>query len=169
MNAAKDSVRQRPPLPAGIPAERAELLMSGSRAYREYVTAEIMAGQVVAQQLGLGATDFFCLNIIALEGSATAGDIATRIGLTTGATTRLIDRLEAAGFVERVRDARDRRRVNVQPAPQRQDDTDAVLQTPRQQMAEVFLTFDDTQLRTLFDFFTKAAHTLRHATAQLNR
>jgi DNA-binding MarR family transcriptional regulator len=166
MCAAKDSARTQPP-PAE--ADRAELLRFGSGAYRAYVSAEIVAGQVIAQHLDLGATDFFCLNLIALEGSATAGEIASKIGLTTGATTRLIDRLEAAGFVERVRDDRDRRRVNVQAAPERRADTDAALLSIRQRMAEVFQAFDDDALRIIFEFFTAAAPALRAATAELSR
>jgi hypothetical protein len=47
--------------------------MSGSYAYREYLTAEIVDAQAIAQRLGLGASDFFCLNVISIAGTATAG------------------------------------------------------------------------------------------------
>jgi len=150
------------------PANRREqLLMSGSRSYRQYLTAEIMVAHATAQRLGLGATDFFCLNAISLAGSATAGEIATRTGLTTGAATRLIDRLEAAGYVRRVRDPHDRRRVNVELVPERRADTDRVLDPLRRRMAEIFLGFDEDALATLFEFFDRAAPVLRDATLEL--
>ncbi|MFB7597461.1 MarR family winged helix-turn-helix transcriptional regulator [Streptomyces sp. NPDC056160] len=52
------------------------------------------------------------------EGSLTSGEPATRTGLTTGATTRVIDRLERAGYARRVADPADRRRVIVEPVPE---------------------------------------------------
>lgn len=167
MRAAKSSAAADGPSTSPIPAERLERLMSGSRSYREYLTAEIMVAQATAQRLGLGATDFFCLNIISLAGAATAGEIAAQTGLTTGATTRLIDRLEVAGYVRRVRDPQDRRRVRVELAPDRQADTDRALEPLRRRMAEVFLGFDDAAVATLFEFFARAAPVLRAVTAEL--
>lgn len=167
MCAAKDSAGAGAPSTAPIPTDRLPLLMSGSRSYREYLTAEIMVAHATAQRLGLGATDFFCLNLISLAGTATAGEIAAQTGLTTGATTRLIDRLEEAGYVRRVRDPRDRRRVHVALAAERQADTDRVLEPLRRRMAEVFLGFDDAAIATLVEFFARATPVLRAITAEL--
>ena len=66
----------------------------------------------VGRALGLGAADLRCLDWLA-DGPKTAGVLATAIGLRPAATTALIDRLEAKGLVERVRDEHDRRRVLV--------------------------------------------------------
>ena len=66
----------------------------------------------VGRALGLGPTDLRCLDWLA-DGPKTAGVLATATGLRPAATTALLDRLEAKGLVERVRDGADRRRVLV--------------------------------------------------------
>ncbi len=69
--------------------------------------------QAAADKIGINATDLNCLNILSFSGSLTAGDLARATGLTTASITGVVDRLEAAGFVSRVRDSADRRRVVV--------------------------------------------------------
>jgi DNA-binding MarR family transcriptional regulator len=62
-------------------------------------------------------TDLHCLNAIENAGGLTAGELAEETGLTTGAITGVIDRLEQAGFARRVADPEDRRRVKVEVTP----------------------------------------------------
>src|SRR5262249_12256587 len=69
-----------------------------------------LLGQVSAERIGINATDLNCLNILALSGHLTAGELARRTGLTTASITGVLDRLEDAGFVRRQRDSQDRRR-----------------------------------------------------------
>src|SRR5215218_1725401 len=73
---------------------------------------------VAAERLGVNRTDLHCLNIIQNAGGLTAGELATEAGLTTGAVTGVIDRLERAGFARRVTDPEDRRRVKVEVTPE---------------------------------------------------
>jgi DNA-binding MarR family transcriptional regulator len=68
---------------------------------------------LAARQLGVSDTDLRCLNIIENSAGLTAGELAVQSGLTTGAVTGVIDRLERAGFARRSPDVADRRRVNV--------------------------------------------------------
>jgi|SRR4051812_25030330 DNA-binding MarR family transcriptional regulator len=72
--------------------------------------------QAVGEAIGLNRTDLRCLDIVEMEGSLTAGRLAELSGLTTGAITTVIDRLEHRGLARRVRDPRDRRRVLVEVA-----------------------------------------------------
>jgi DNA-binding MarR family transcriptional regulator len=72
---------------------------------------------LAAERLGVNETDLHCLNIIQNSGGVTAGDLATEAGLTTGAVTGVIDRLERVGFARRVHDPADRRRVKVEVTP----------------------------------------------------
>ena len=72
----------------------------------------------VAEALGLNRTDMRCLDVLQREGPVTAGYLAEATGLTTGAMTVALDRLERAGFARRVRDTADRRRVLVQLTPE---------------------------------------------------
>jgi DNA-binding MarR family transcriptional regulator len=72
---------------------------------------------LAAERLGVNRTDLHCLNIIQNAGGLTAGELAAESGLTTGAVTGVIDRLERAGFARRVPDPEDRRRVKVEVTP----------------------------------------------------
>jgi DNA-binding MarR family transcriptional regulator len=88
------------------------------------VTADVTARKVaysasVAERLGLAGPDVDVLAALAAEGPMPVGRIGELTGLTTGATTRMVDRLEQAGFVRRVPDPADRRRVMVEPAGDR--------------------------------------------------
>lgn len=69
---------------------------------------------VLARFLGINRTDSRCIDLIAQHGRLTAGQLAAYSGLTSGAVTVLIDRLERAGYVVRQRDADDRRKVWVE-------------------------------------------------------
>jgi DNA-binding MarR family transcriptional regulator len=68
----------------------------------------------VADALGLNRTDMRCVDALERTGPMTAGQLAETTGLTSGAMTTALDRLERAGFVRRIRDDQDRRRVLVQ-------------------------------------------------------
>jgi DNA-binding MarR family transcriptional regulator len=70
--------------------------------------------QAVADALGLNRTDMRCLDLIEREGSIPAGRLASATGLTTGAITTALDRLERAGYARRTADPNDRRRVLVE-------------------------------------------------------
>ncbi len=72
---------------------------------------------LAAERLGVNRTDLHCLNIVQNAGGLTAGELATQAGLTTGAVTGVIDRLERVGFAKRVRDPDDRRRVKIEVTP----------------------------------------------------
>lgn len=69
---------------------------------------------LAAERLGVNRTDLHCLNAIENAAGLTAGELAAEVGLTSGAVTGVIDRLERAGFARRVRDPTDRRRVKVE-------------------------------------------------------
>ena len=86
-----------------------ELRLSG-------VTNDI-ADQVVADFLGLNKTDTRCLDIIERLDGVSAGRLASEAGLSTGAVTTVLDRLERAGYARRVQDPGDRRRVLVELTP----------------------------------------------------
>jgi DNA-binding MarR family transcriptional regulator len=73
---------------------------------------------IAAERLGLSRTDLHCINAIENAGGLTAGQLAVESGLTTGAVTGVIDRLERAGFARRVADPHDRRRVIVEVTPE---------------------------------------------------
>ena len=73
---------------------------------------------LAADRLGVNRTDLHCLNAIENAAGLTAGDLAAEVGLTSGAVTGVVDRLERAGFARRVPDPEDRRRVKVEVTPE---------------------------------------------------
>lgn len=71
----------------------------------------------LSEFLGINNTDGRCLDIIERLGRVSAGQLANHAGLTTGAVTAVVDRLEAAGYVTRIRDPLDRRKIWVEATP----------------------------------------------------
>jgi DNA-binding MarR family transcriptional regulator len=80
---------------------------------RKMSTQTVFLHQAIAQSVGLNATDTKCIDLIlrAPGGCVTAGLLSDLTGLTTGAITHILDRLERRQFIERVRDTQDRRKV----------------------------------------------------------
>jgi DNA-binding MarR family transcriptional regulator len=77
-------------------------------------TATVLFHAAVAERLGISATDLKCWSIVQRDGPMTAGELAARVQLTTGAITGVLDRLERGGFVRRAADPADRRRVVIE-------------------------------------------------------
>ena len=98
--------------PRVTPRER--LLVALDEAIRKVGAQAVLISDLVATRVGINSTDLECLDLLQLDGPSTAGQMSTRSGLTTGATTAMIDRLERAGYVRRRRDANDRRVVVVE-------------------------------------------------------
>lgn len=133
--------------------------------YRRYLSAVLLHGQASARACGLGATDLYALNILELAGPMTPGELGTRTGLTTGPTTRLIDRLEEAGYVARAPDPHDRRKVVVVPVgrPARLDE---IMAPARRKVGDILAGFAPEQLDALFAYFAQAADAYQEAAEQ---
>jgi DNA-binding HxlR family transcriptional regulator len=105
----------------GTEAEAGRRRMEGEflLAMRQTGSTLQLLGQLAAERIGVNATDLNCLNIVALTGPMTAGELARQTGLTTASITGVLDRLEEGSFVRRERDPKDRRRVivNLNPGP----------------------------------------------------
>jgi DNA-binding MarR family transcriptional regulator len=92
------------------PAHRAD---SPFQRLRELGEAAGLLEQVMADRLGLARTDLVVASLLAVHGPQSAGELADATGLTTGAVTGCLDRLERVGFARRSADPGDRRRVIV--------------------------------------------------------
>jgi DNA-binding MarR family transcriptional regulator len=80
---------------------------------RSMIQSNLMFKNAIASKMNLNITDTECLDFLVQTGSSTAGDLARVTGLTTGAVTSVIDRLEKGEFVKRERNPDDRRKVMV--------------------------------------------------------
>jgi DNA-binding MarR family transcriptional regulator len=139
------------------------------RASANSSTLAVFFHAAIAEQVGLGPTDEKTLFLLRGLGPLTAGEIAQHTGLTTASVTNLIDRLERKGFVQRVRDASDRRRVIVQPNDARLAELDQIFSQVVGTFDGVLDTYDDAQLATIADFLDRAAEYSRNLIATLQQ
>lgn len=102
-----------PTPPGGAPPGTLPAVVAASRAV--YAAIDLVDA-TVAGQLGVHRSDLRCLNLLE-HGPRTPSEIGAALGLTSGAVTALLDRLERAGFARRVRAATDRRSVRVELPP----------------------------------------------------
>ena len=93
---------------------KSEIIVELIAAYRNATNRDAAFDKLAAARLGLSVTDLQCINIVESRHGVTAGELAAESGLTTGAVTSVIDRLERAGYARRARDERDRRKVIVE-------------------------------------------------------
>jgi DNA-binding MarR family transcriptional regulator len=81
----------------------------------DWVTASVQLNSLIADRMGVVPSDFACLHALNRGGPATAAALADRVGLTPGSLSRMIDRLESAGLVQRRPDPHDRRKTLLEP------------------------------------------------------
>jgi DNA-binding MarR family transcriptional regulator len=110
----------------------------------------------VAKTFKLSRTDMRCLDILGRLGPMTAGKLSDESGLSTGAVTFLLDRLEAAGMVKRRRDTDDRRRVWVELVPAAQKRLQHAQQPIVEEMKQVTRRFKAEELAIVRDFMREA-------------
>ncbi len=149
--------------------KREEMIQSISDKFREMSTETIMFHQAVADVLGLHITDHKCLDLIHHFGAMPAGKLAELTGLTTGAVTGIIDRLEEAGYVKRTNDPEDRRRTIVEPTKNKKlEKKIEVLFIPlRDRMHKLLSSYSDSELAFLLDATVKMIEQTREESKKL--
>ena len=118
-------------------------------------------GQTVAIRFGLSESDVEALSVLLDTGAATAGRLSELMGLTSGAVTRVIDRLEQAGYVRRVPDPADRRRVIVELIPEKMAAVQATMAQFGEKSALEMGRYSDAELAVIDDFLTRMAAVTR--------
>jgi predicted transcriptional regulator len=146
------------------PDRRAELLSELATEWRRLGSELVLLTQAISDRLGVNGTDLQCLGVLTSAGAMTAGELAERTGLTTGAVTGVIDRLEKAALASRERDPEDRRRVIVQPLSddelrQRAPELDSIFGAVAQGDAGAAFTTD--QLELVLEF-VRRSHPVIH-------
>lgn len=146
---------------------RDELVAALNRAMRDASGQGVLYSQAVAQRLGVNSTDLECLDIIVMRGPVTAGELARATGLTTGAITGVIDRLDRAGFAMRERDAADRRKVLVAALPAVERRVVPLFKPMEHATLSALSAYDDKELALLLNFFVRAHEAAVAAMAML--
>jgi len=139
-------------------SRREQLVQQIDWALRELSTSTVMAATAIAQKVGMGPNDLRCGELLVRNGPMTAGELAKATGLTTGAITGIVDRLEKAGWAQRRADSGDRRRVVVYPGPQENEQTTAALYAGHvERMNQLLGQYSDEQLSLLLEFVQRLA------------
>jgi len=98
-------------------ASKNDLIEKLIREFRTSSNQDDAFDSLAAECLGVSESDLRCLNIVENNGGISAGELAVEAGLTAGAVTGVIDRLEKIGYARRAPDPNDRRRVRVEVTP----------------------------------------------------
>jgi DNA-binding MarR family transcriptional regulator len=125
--------------------------------FREMSIEAVMFHQALADELALYITDHKCMDIIHRFGAMPAGRLGEMTGLTTGAITGMIDRLEKAGYVRRTNDPKDRRKTIVEPIRNKKLERKIEMTfTPlHERMNKVLSSYSDNELTFLLDAMTE--------------
>jgi DNA-binding MarR family transcriptional regulator len=147
---------QAKPRPAATPAQALSAMDS-------LVAAHLLGQQEMAQRLGLTVTDLLCFACVLKAGEdlLTAGDLAEHAHVTTGAVTGILNRLERGGYVTRVPDPADRRRVRVAAVPAAVARVHALYEPYYARLNAVFADYSPDEIAVLADWFTRTT-TLAH-------
>ncbi|MEU3774130.1 MarR family transcriptional regulator [Streptomyces sp. NPDC032472] len=151
--------KARPPATAGEAISRMD----------HYVALGLVGQQEVAQLLGLNVTDLTCLGHVLGAGDEplSAGDLAALTGLTTGAVTGVLNRLERAGYAQRRPDPADRRRVRVVADPAAAQRVVEVYEPFYSRLAAVFAEYTPDEVAVIADWFDRATTEARAHLARL--
>jgi DNA-binding MarR family transcriptional regulator len=152
-----------------MPMSRKETIHDIVDKFREMSIDAVMFHQALANELGLYITDHKCLDIIHRFGAMPAGRLGEMTGLTTGAITGMIDRLEKAGYVRRTNDPKDRRKTIVEPVKNKKLERKIeMIFTPLHERMHIFLSsYSESELSFLLDSMSKLIEQIREETKKL--
>jgi DNA-binding MarR family transcriptional regulator len=123
---------------------------------RELSAVQIMFLEAVADKIGLNITDMRCLNFIhRSDKTISAKDLVRITGLTTGAITGVIDRLEKSGFIRRGGDSADRRLVIITPVPEKRAEVEMLFNSINRRRHRMVSSMNDRELTIAKDFMEK--------------
>jgi DNA-binding MarR family transcriptional regulator len=148
---------------------RRELLNRLRDLGRKISTQTVFLHQAIAQSVGLNATETKCIDLILSHpnGSMTAGELSGMTGLTTGAITHILDRLERRQFIERVRDTEDRRKVFIRVRPESLEP----LAPKYEEIGKAFMSlaarYGDKDLQLICDYMESASEVTKRELAQM--
>lgn len=123
---------------------------------RKVTAQSVLLSEATAAKAAINATDLECLDLLNFEGPSPPRRLAELTGLTTGAVTMLVDRLERAGFVRRTPNPDDRRSVFVNVLPAGATALEPLFRPLAERMARVNERYSDKELAIVVDYLTQA-------------
>ena len=121
----------------------------------EYGISQVLFRHAVGGILGVNLTDMECLTLIFYKGLATPSALSRYTGLTSGATTAMLDRLEKAHLIERRRNPQDRRGTLIVLTNERTQEIGAMFASGREAINRLTSSYSESELETVADYFRK--------------
>lgn len=124
---------------------------------REYGISEVLFRHAVGDILGVNVTDMECLGLIFFKGLATPSQLSEYTGLTSGATTTMLDRLEKAGLVERRPNPHDRRGTLIVIKKEAVEAVGPLFESARRAQDKIVSSYSERDLKLLSEFLRSYA------------
>jgi len=136
---------------------------------RELSNRTVLFHHWISELLGLNTIDHKCLDLIVrADSSITGAQLANITGLSSGAITGVIDRLEKAGYVVRERDKKDRRLVYIKPVMQKiEKDIGPIFESLQEIMTKIYSRYSDKELASILDSTTKINQIMNERTLDI--
>lgn len=139
---------------------KAKILSELVSEVRRMTGLSVLISQAVADRVGLAPSDLEYFDVIVLaEAEVTPGWLMRETGLTSGAITGVVDRLERAGFVRREHDPNDRRKVIVRPEPKRLAELMKYYAPLQNAMTYLWTSYTSSELQLILEFTRRGCDT----------
>jgi DNA-binding MarR family transcriptional regulator len=146
---------------------RAELISRLQADVAETVADGVALQEALADRLGLTISDLRAITLLMRKGTVSTSELADAAGLTSGAATRMVDRLENANWVERFMDARDRRRVLVVMKKTRRSEIGELYAEMSHSWMSALADKSEAELETVLEIFDRMRGVARDQAAAL--
>lgn len=134
---------------------KTELKKRALAAVAEYGVHLTLFRNAVSEWAGLNVTDMECLRFLFLKGIASPSELARHTGLTSGATTAMLDRLERAGLIERRPNPNDRRGTLIAPAESSAERAASWFESARKAQDELISSYSESELEIIANVFER--------------
>ncbi len=134
---------------------KADLKKRALMAVRDYGVNLTQFRNAISEWAGLNVTDMECLRLLFQKGIATPSELARHTGLTSGATTAMLDRLEKAGLIERRPNPDDRRGTLIAPAKSGAEKAASWFESARKAQDELISSYSESELEIIADVFER--------------
>lgn len=138
-------------------SKKTDLKTRAFMAVRDYGVNLTHFRNAMSEWAGVNATDMECLRLLFQKGIATPSELARFTGLTSGATTAMLDRLEKAGLIERRPNPNDRRGALITPAKSSEANVASWFEPTRVAINELISSYSESDLEIIADVFERFA------------
>ena len=123
---------------------------------RQYGISNVLFRNKIGEQLGVNVTDMECLGLLFHKGVATPSELAKQTGLSSGATTAMLDRLQKSGLIERRPNPDDRRGTLIVLLRSGTEKVGPLFASAREAQQELVSSYTEAELKVLANFFERS-------------